>query len=86
MIPGNCFERNIDYDSGVDFWLTGVDSVNKCQEFCQKEPLCNYFTYIKRSSATQQSRDCWLKAVKGEKIEETDRISGPKNCRNKSGN
>jgi len=82
-MQGNCFESNTDYDSGVDFWLTGVDSEYKCQDFCKKEPLCNYFTYIKRSSAKQQRGDCWLIAgVKGEKTIEKDRISGEKNCRN----
>ena len=43
--------------------------------------MCNYFTYVTRSSAKQESGDCWLKAVKGVKVKENGRISGEKNCK-----
>ena len=57
-----------------------IASAAACQELCNSNVDCNYFTYGK----TKLSGNCWLKSVKATTLtSNTGLISGPKTCPSK---
>ena len=69
------------------YFIEGIDSAEKCQEECAKDPDCNYFTWNSPRFWNEIQRNkCWLKAGKGKTRAGcgkacTGRISGPKSCK-----
>jgi len=71
----NCFEYHINYESeDLPNKITGVDSANDCQDFCQKEKSCNYFTYM------IDTKECRLKEMRSQRKNDFKSISGRKYC------
>jgi hypothetical protein len=55
----------------------GIASAAACQELCNSNADCNYFTY----GSTIHSGNCWLKSKKATTLTaKTGLISGPKTC------
>ena len=80
----NCFENDIDYP-GYDInkdpnganYANGAgkrDSAKECQQLCQQEIGCKFFTH------NQSSRQCWLKTLASSRRQNGGSTSGPKTC------
>ena len=87
----SCYSRDTTYTRdpvrGIkNFHITGITSLEDCQEECVKDPDCNFFTWNSPDFWKANKRNtCWLKAGKGEIKEDcgkkcTGKISGPKKC------
>ena len=75
MFLDDCFEYHIDYESeDLPNKITGVDSANDCQEFCQKEKNCKYFTFM------IDTKECRLKEMRSQRTKNFESISGKKYC------
>ena len=79
----DCFEYDQDsyghdiHKGAVTNAQKGVASAAACQELCNKNADCNYFTY----GSTIHSGHCWLKSKKAKTLTaKTGLISGPKTC------
>ena len=70
----SCFETDIDF-YGYDLeGPSGINNPKECQEYCQNNHLCNFWTY--RASSTicyQKTADLGRKSSQGA-------VSGPKFC------
>ena len=65
---------------GNDIEVLVTKSPEVCQQKCQKNIVCHYWTFKKLSK--DQELNCWLKRVNDFKITNSKRISGPKYCGN----
>merc|ERR1719510_1106590 len=79
----DCFEYDQDsyghdiHKGAVTNAQKGVASAAACQELCNKNADCNYFTY----GSTLHPGHCWLKSKKAKTLTaKTGLISGPKTC------
>ena len=88
QLLADCFEEGVAY-SGIDLNADPNDlyyakgrgtriSVKECQELCQQEPNCNFFTF--KTSHSGAKGVCELKGSKQVTNEKTGSISGPKTC------
>ena len=82
----DCFEYDQDsyghdiHKGAVTNAQKGVASAAACQELCNKNADCNYFTYGK----SVYSGNCWLKSKKVKPLTSAPGlISGPKTCPSK---
>ena len=75
MFLDDCFEYHINYESeDLPNKITGVDSANDCQDFCQKEKNCNYFTFM------IDTKECRLIEMRSQRKNDYESISGRKYC------
>jgi len=72
----SCFEVNVAYYGGSIKVVNDVDSPTSCQQKCQQEEKCHFFTW------TGTKLTCRLKDSTGNKTRKksTKKVSGPKNC------
>ena len=73
-----CFADNLDsYGNDIQSAIEGITSAAACQELCNSNADCNYFTY----GNTVLSGKCWLKSIKATALTSYPGvISGPKTC------
>ena len=73
-----CFANDLDsYGNDIGSAVEGITSAAKCQELCNSNADCNYFTY----GNTVLSGNCWLKSAKATTLASyPGLISGPKTC------
>ena len=72
-----CFANDQDsYGNDVKHH-TGIASAAACQELCNSNVDCKYFTY----GSTTHAGNCWLKSAKATTLtSKPGLISGPKTC------
>ena len=68
------------YGNGVGYF-EGIASEYYCQQKCQEDAACQYFTYNK-NSAIPPVGACYLKSAMVPLTSYTGLISGPKYCGN----
>ena len=75
---GACFDNDLDsYGLDIQSEIEGITSAAACQELCNSNAECNYFTY----GNTVLSGKCWLKSAKAIALTSyPGLISGPKTC------
>ena len=73
-----CFADNLDsYGNDIQSAIEGITSAAECQELCNGNVDCNYFTY----GSTVHSGKCFLKSEKATTLTAyPGLISGPKIC------
>ena len=70
----SCFETDTDfygYDIGNKY---GINNLKECQEYCQNNTLCNFWTYQPSSTG------CFLKTADLGRATSLGLMSGPKFC------
>merc|ERR1712018_1048295 len=74
-------------EPGKDNVLTNIKSAYECQQKCQWDPRCEYFTWNSGSGPGRWNKNnkntCWLKRNKGKVMrrnKDSGKISGPKKC------
>ena len=73
----DCFVNDQDSNGNDVKDHKGIASAAACQELCNKNADCNYFTY----GSTIHPGHCWLKSKKAKTLTaKTGLISGPKTC------
>ena len=70
---GGCFDNGKDY-IGNDIQMIQMPNETRCQETCQENIECNFFTF------KPSNQNCWLKHAKSNPNTNNDRISGPVCC------
>merc|ERR1712226_1734509 len=78
VTEGACFDNDLDsYGLDIQSEIEGITSAAACQELCNSNAECNYFTY----GNTVLSGKCWLKSAKAIALTSyPGLISGPKTC------
>ena len=66
-----CVEKDTDYE-GSDVGSARVSSWEECQQTCQNEPKCKFWT--------TNGRGCWMKESDNVAIPSKGLTSGPKFC------
>ena len=74
----DCFDHDLDsYGNDIGSAIKNVSSAAACQELCNSNADCKYFTY----GVTVYSGNCWLKSKKVTPLTSAPGlISGPKTC------
>ena len=73
----DCFANDQDSYGNDVKQHTGIASAAACQELCNSNVDCKYFTY----GSTIAAGNCWLKSKKATTLTaKTGLISGPKTC------
>ena len=76
----SCFEKDVRYHGDTETELSDISSEGECQDECDSDSDCNYFSYNKKK------KECRLfKSVRSDSDEsDSDYISGPKKCKSSS--
>ena len=77
IVEVECYDDNIEL-VGIDIQVVEAQNPRICQQECQKQIQCHYWTFDKLSDG--QGFNCYLKSKNDYKLQNSKRISGPKYC------
>ena len=85
MPPPDCYLEGIAYSGdpvrGIKgFHIKNVMSAQDCQEECNNDADCYFWTWNSPSVKKKNHNTCWLKAGRGQIRNVYGKVSGPKNC------
>ena len=78
LLESNCFDKYIDF-YGSSIKVVSVSNPTTCQQECQQNKECKFWTYDTSSNGI--GLNCWLKNKDDFKLQKSERTSGPKYCR-----